>query len=456
MLRTCNSGSCDLNLLLVLVLVQFCYCQGQRIEDCRRFYGYNCVKFADCPTGPELVRNQIATLCGFENGGAKICCPSSKPPATPAPTPTPYRSPPTKPTQSVPVTRPTPTPTSTRPTPIKLTPATPTTTTKRPTPTPTTPTRKPSTRPTSRNATAIAISKCQEYIEYKYDIHITAPQLPGEEPQVSKRLNCFGAATLIVNGVPAESKEYPHMALIGYGNNFRNVEWACGGSLISEKFVLSAAHCGSSDRGEAKWALLGELNITTDRNRDLNMVRPKVYSIIRRFNHPNYRPPSVYNDITLFELNSTVEMSAFVRPACLYTSTSPFNSNPRQQNPTTSITGWGLTGAAERRSTRLLKARISFQDEDLCVTEYPSSTRLDHGYEATSMVCAGDLVTGNDTCPGDSGGPLQITISPEETCVWQVIGITSIGPGICGNLESPGIYTKVAYYLEWIQGIVWP
>lgn len=349
------------------------------------------MKFADCPTGAELVRNQIATLCGFENGGAKICCPSSKPvpsPATP-PTPTPSRSPPTKPTQSVPVTRPKPTPT--RPTSIKLTPATPTTPTKGPT-------RKPSTRPTSRNATAIAISKCQEYVEYKYKKKIFEPLIPGEEPQVIKEADCVEVQTLIVNGVPAEAKEYPHMALIGYGNNFRNVEWACGGSLISEKFILSAAHCGSSDLGEAKWALLGELNITTDRNRgDMNMVRPKVYSIIRRFNHPNYRPPSVYNDIALLELNSTVEMSAFVRPACLYTSTSPFN--PKRHIDSTSITGWGLTGAAERRSTRLLKARISFQDEDLCVTEYPSSTRLDHGYEATSMVCAGDLVTGNDTCP---------------------------------------------------------
>lgn len=275
------------------------------------------------------------------------------------------------------------------------------------------------------------------------------PIIPGDERQTFVKLDCVEVATLIAGGVPTESKEYPHMALIGYGNNFRNIEWACGGSLISEKFVLSAAHCGASDLGEAKWALLGELNITSSKYRPPELVKPKIYSIIRRFNHPNYKAPSVYNDITLFELNTTVEISPFVRPACLHTSAylPPLSHS--------SITGWGLTGAAERRSSQLLKARINIQPEDYCVTEYSTSSRLERGYESSSMVCAGDLVTGNDTCPGDSGGPLQVLV-PGAVCMWSIAGITSIGPGICGNLESPGIYTKVAHYLDWIQSIVWP
>lgn len=55
---------------------------------------------------------------------------------------------------------------------------------------------------------------------------------------------------------------------------------------------------------------------------------------------------------------------------------------------------------------------------------------------------------------GDSGGPLQL-YHPHQSCMYEIIGVTSFGKG-CGNINTPGVYTRVYHYLDWIEGIVWP
>ncbi|KAL6963290.1 hypothetical protein U1Q18_049111 [Sarracenia purpurea var. burkii] len=191
--------------------------------------------------------------------------------------------------------------------------------------------------------------------------------------------------------------------------------------------------------------LLGDLNITA-KNDD---AKPAVYRIVRVHDHPNYKPPLYYNDISLFELNASVTMSPYVRPACLHTSTANLF------NVKGSITGWGAVGHGYRRSDHLLKATISVMDDQRCQESYEKTdTRLTRGFETTTMICAGDYAGVNDTCSGDSGGPLQMLVD-KQACMWSIFGVTSFGK-ICGNFEEPepGVYTKVAYYLDWIQSIV--
>lgn len=66
--------------------------------------------------------------------------------------------------------------------------------------------------------------------------------------------------------------------------------------------------------------------------------------------------------------------------------------------------------------------------------------------------CAYDPKQRNDSCQGDSGGPLQIPAN--DSVEAKVIGIVSFGIGCASGF--PGIYTRIAFYLDWIESLVWP
>ena len=86
--------------------------------------------------------------------------------------------------------------------------------------------------------------------------------------------------------------------------------------------------------GAPKWAKLGDLDISTEKDD----AKPMVYTIVKVHDHPDYKSSSHYNDISLFELNTKVEMGVYVRPACLHTSL----INPAVDSKA-SISGWGRT-----------------------------------------------------------------------------------------------------------------
>ncbi|XP_065204413.1 serine protease snake-like [Planococcus citri] len=309
-------------------------------------------------------------------------------------------------------------------------------------------TNNPTATTNSKDAVSVALQKCEEYANYRY-VKKLQPPMAGKPGQSFNTIDCANVESLIAGGIQAKPKEYPHMALIGSGNSFEDVSWNCGGSLISEKFVLGSALCGQDfpSYGSTQWILLGDLNI----NSKTDDAKPAVYKIKKVHQHPNFTAYSAPHNIALFELNTTVEISPYVRPACLYTSTSvPVNTTGK-------ITGWGRTGIIDRTSDNLLKASVSFLDDEKCIEKLPndSSGNQRVAYDPNSMICAGDFVHGADTCAGDSGGPLQKPVD-NQVCMWNILGITSYGEAFCGDKETPAVYTKVAFYLEWIKDIVWP
>lgn len=253
---------------------------------------------------------------------------------------------------------------------------------------------------------------------------------------------CSYATGLIVGGEVTKPGEFPHMAAIGWTSSYSKIDWKCGGSLISEQFILTAGHCSSANGILPDIVRLGEQNLV----RQDDSAEPQEYQIASVTAHPSYRSFSNYYDIALIRLNRPVTFSRFVRPACLW-QTSSINSTKAV------AIGWGQMEFVGDRSDDLRKVSLDIINNSDCRQLYESSKKLRRGVVKTQL-CAGYLHGGKDTCHGDSGGPIQV-ITPKSQCVFHIIGITSFGKA-CAAVNTAAVYTRVSSYVDWIESVVWP
>ncbi|XP_058456743.1 venom protease-like [Malaya genurostris] len=286
-----------------------------------------------------------------------------------------------------------------------------------------------------------AVEKCNEYRKLSYNriaistLTLTPTVVSFEVPK------CDNIVKLIVGGNLTKPGEFPHMAAIGWRRG--NTEsFDCGGSLISDRFVLTAAHCYVELDGVfPTFVRLGDQNLV----RQDDGAHPKDVDIDTYMRHPNFkRREGHYNDIALIKLVESVRFTNFIRPACLY-------DREQTSSDQAIATGFGLTEDHGDKSDELLKVSLNIYDNEVCGRGYVNSRQLKKGI-MRSQLCAGNVLGGQDTCQGDSGGPLQIT-KQENHCVFYILGITSFGQ-TCGS-TVPAIYTRVASYLDWIEPIVW-
>ncbi|XP_068626111.1 trypsin-1-like [Battus philenor] len=236
-------------------------------------------------------------------------------------------------------------------------------------------------------------------------------------------------------------------ALLGFANGTQDQHWACGGVLISERFIVTAAHCSSSkDYGPVTDAKVGILE------RSAPADSTKRYKISRIIKHPQYKSPFKYNDIALLETDREIALDHQTVPACLYTG-HPVNDTSAL------VTGWGTkVFRTDKVSNVLQKVTLQkFSDEECSVFYGPGTpgTRLmKKGYNSTTQICFGDWHKAKDSCNGDSGGPVQVK-HPNIYCMYSVLGITSWGRE-CGHPGQPAIYTRILAYVPWIESVVWP
>lgn len=200
----------------------------------------------------------------------------------------------------------------------------------------------------------ISEKMCAEYSSItEQNFHAGGLILDASDKTITTK-DCDTSQGLIVGGQDTAPGEFPHMAAIGYKIDKNNLAFRCGGSLISNRFVITAGHCKFLDYIEASVVRLGVYDISgTSHNQ-------QQFSIDEFNLHKNYNNDLKHHDIALIKLNKIVEFSKYIRPACLMTSNN-FNTDK------VIATGWGLTKPITEDYARVLqKVKLNILDEHEC------------------------------------------------------------------------------------------
>jgi secreted trypsin-like serine protease len=240
---------------------------------------------------------------------------------------------------------------------------------------------------------------------------------------VSAESSCKGDAR-IVGGVATTIDKYPWQVALAIPTP-RGEEF-CGGSLIAERWVLSAAHCFAESPQPNRSAL--KANVT-------NFENDGAWSEVERvYMHEDYDNISFKNDIALVKLKAP----APGQPVAL--AARALQLSPCEE---LAVTGWGRTAdkLTAPLSPVLRVGKVPLVSNETCNGEESYGGRV-----AGTMLCAGFHDGGVDACQGDSGGPLVFERGREPV----LVGVVSFGDG-CAQKRKYGVYTRVSSFRDWID-----
>uniref|UniRef100_A0A3P9BA08 Granzyme B(G,H) n=1 Tax=Maylandia zebra TaxID=106582 RepID=A0A3P9BA08_9CICH len=220
----------------------------------------------------------------------------------------------------------------------------------------------------------------------------------------------------IINGEKAPENSSHYMASV----QNKKGQHVCGGFLITEDFVVSAAHC---DEYNPTDVVLGNHNLKNDNHQKIKIKNKNI--------RENYQNIGQGNDIMLLEviqLNERVQ-TIQLPPAEIHL----------EENQVCQVAGWGKTKTRGKSVDELRVVDVSVINQRVCEEQWP-------GLPA-NVICAGGYKTTKGFCQGDSGGPLL--------CDGLAVGVVSFNyKENCSYPNKPNIYTDISKYRQWIDGIV--
>ncbi|PVV03274.1 hypothetical protein BB560_002255 [Smittium megazygosporum] len=292
----------------------------------------------------------------------------------------------------------------------------------------------------------------QENNDYRYSFNLRSSIAKSRHSEDAEIVNYFASKGLkmkrrIIGGAYVASEKYGFVAMlqVKLGNGL----FMCGGSLISNRFVLTAAHCVSPLKQTAPAS-----NVTVGLGNN-QMIKLSQTRALRIHVHPDWTPSIVKNDIALIEINP-VSFSQELFPIPLS------NASPTQAKTVYAV-GWGRTSTTEIAISSMLKqATLITGNINLCTSLNPNAQR-----NPQALICTINNITRMDTCVGDSGGPLvgnayatQPGTNKPSKNVLTLYGITSFGTNgygqgdsRCSSDGSIGFYTNIAFHRNWIRSI---
>uniref|UniRef100_A0AAQ6IE99 Coagulation factor IXa n=1 Tax=Anabas testudineus TaxID=64144 RepID=A0AAQ6IE99_ANATE len=249
-------------------------------------------------------------------------------------------------------------------------------------------------------------------------------EYPSEEPPHPFR-RIVGGTVVVPGEIPWQ------VALIAHTSG----QVFCGGSILSERWVITAAHCLSVSQGPF-FVRVGEHNIY------INEGTEQDHEVLERHIYPLYNASiSLYNhDVALLHLKKRITFSRVVRPICI--GPRAFTEALMKDSLMATVSGWGRTRYLGSTSNTLQKIEVPFTDRTQC--KHSSSARI-----TRVMFCAGYHNEAKDACQGDSGGP-HANIFYDT---WFLTGIVSWGEE-CAKIGKYGVYTHVSLYYPWINFVM--
>lgn len=228
--------------------------------------------------------------------------------------------------------------------------------------------------------------------------------------------NVFGSE--IINGAKAPEEIMQYMASVQTGNGVH----ICGGFLISEEFVITAAHCEDQN---PQSVVLGSHN--------LNKVDDETMRYeIKKCKYPLKETTRAHvPDIMLLKLSRKAPLKPVPLPQTVV---------KLMENTKCSVAGWGLTKTNGFGSQDLRVANVSIISHEVCGTLW-AKVRV---HLPEEVICAGGYNSDKGFCQGDSGGPL--------VCSGTAVGVVSFNfLRICDYPNFPNVYTDLRHFLPWIK-----